>query len=149
MKKDFDFDDIGKRTPYRTPDGFFEDMQRRVMERAGVKQRRKSHLKLIVSAVVTMAAILAGFLFVPSLRQINDVKSPSSILAVDRSNGTDAVDKWIKELSDEELEELVSFSKLSNSINYLKRKDHEDEIYLCTFGCSPVGESDEPFCSKQ
>ena len=103
MKKDFDFDDIGKRTPYCTPDGFFEDMQRRVMERAGVKQRRKSHLKLIVSAVVTMAAILAGFLFVPSLRQINDVKSPSSILAVDRSNGTDAVDKWIKELSDEEL----------------------------------------------
>lgn len=111
MKKDFDFDDIGKHTPYRTPDGFFEDMQRRVMERAGVKQRRKSHLKLIVSAVVTMAAILAGFLFVPSLRQINDVKSPSSILAVDRSNGTDAVDKWIKELSDEELEELVSFSE--------------------------------------
>ena len=111
MKKDFDFDDIGKRTPYRTPDGIFEDMQRRVMERAGVKQRRKSHLKLIVSAVVTMAAILAGFLFVPSLRQINDVKSPSSILAVDRSNGTDAVDKWIKELSDEELEELVSFSE--------------------------------------
>ena len=111
MKKDLDFDDIGKRTPYCTPDGFFEDMQRRVMERAGVKQRRKSHLKLIVSAVVTMAAILAGFLFVPSLRQINDVKSPSSILAVDRSNGTDAVDKWIKELSDEELEELVSFSE--------------------------------------
>ena len=111
MKKDFDFDDIGKRTPYCTPDGFFEDMQRRVMERAGVKQRRKSHFKLIVSAVVTMAAILAGFLFVPSLRQINDVKSPSSILAVDRSNGTDAVDKWIKELSDEELEELVSFSE--------------------------------------
>mgnify|MGYP000342116161 FL=1 len=111
MKKDFDFDDIGKRTPYCTPDGFFEDMQRRVMERAGVKQRRKSHLKLIVSAVVMMAAILAGFLFVPSLRQINDVKSPSSILAVDRSNGTDAVDKWIKELSDEELEELVSFSE--------------------------------------
>ena len=34
MKKDFDFDDIGKRTPYRTPDGFFEDVQRKVMERA-------------------------------------------------------------------------------------------------------------------
>ena len=40
MKKDFDFDDIGKRTPYRTPDGFFEDVQRKVMERAGVKQQR-------------------------------------------------------------------------------------------------------------
>ena len=43
--------------------------------------------------------------------RIMNVKSPSSILAVDRSNGTDAVDKWIKELSDEELEELVSFSE--------------------------------------
>ena len=42
MKKDFDFDDIGKRTPYTTPDGFFEDVQRKVMERTGVKQQRKS-----------------------------------------------------------------------------------------------------------
>ena len=55
MKKDFDFDDIGKRTPYRTPDGFFEDVQRKVMERAGVKQQRKSHMKLIISTVITMA----------------------------------------------------------------------------------------------
>lgn len=49
MKKEFDFDDIGKRTPYRTPDGFFEDMQRKVMERAGVKQQRKSPMKLVIS----------------------------------------------------------------------------------------------------
>ena len=60
MKKDFDFDDIGKRTPYRTPDGFFEDVQRKVMERAGVKQQRKSHMKLIISTVITMAAVLIG-----------------------------------------------------------------------------------------
>ena len=58
MKKDFDFDDIGKRTPYRTPDGFFEDVQRKVMERAGVKQQRKSHMKLIISTVIPMAAVL-------------------------------------------------------------------------------------------
>jgi hypothetical protein len=43
---------------------------------------------------------------------MDEVKSSSSnTLAVDRSNGTDPVDKWIKELSDEELEELVSFSE--------------------------------------
>ena len=112
MKKDFDFDDIGKRTPYTTPDGFFEDVQRKVMERTGVKQQRKSHMKLIISTVVAIAAVLAGILFVPSLRQMDEVKSSSSnTLAVDRSNGTDPVDKWIKELSDEELEELVSFSE--------------------------------------
>ena len=68
MKKDFDFDDIGKRTPYTTPDGFFEDVQRKVMERTGVKQQRKSHMKLIISTVVAIAAVLAGILFVPSLR---------------------------------------------------------------------------------
>ena len=107
MKKDFDFDDIGKRTPYTTPDGFFEDVQRKVM-----KQQRKSHMKLIISTVVAIAAVLAGILFVPSLRQMDEVKSSSSnTLAVDRSNGTDPVDTWIKELSDEELEELVSFSE--------------------------------------
>lgn len=115
MKKDFDFDDIGKRTPYRTPDGFFEDVQRKVMERAGVRQQRKSHLKLIVATVVTMAALLAGFLFVPTFHQ-TDVTLPgassSNALAVESTNGTpESVDKWIKELSDEELEELVSFSE--------------------------------------
>lgn len=30
MKKDFDFDDIGKKTPYRVPEGFFDEMQREV-----------------------------------------------------------------------------------------------------------------------
>ena len=112
MKKDFDFDDIGKRTPYTTPDGFFEDVQRKVMERTGVKQQRKSHMKLIISTVVAIAAVLAGILFVPSLRQMDEVKSSSSnTLAGGRSKVTDPVDKWIKELSDEELEELVSFSE--------------------------------------
>ncbi len=61
MKKDFDFDDIGKRTPYTTPDGFFEDVQRKVMERTGVKQQRKSHTKLIISTVITIAAVWVGF----------------------------------------------------------------------------------------
>ena len=86
MKKDFDFDDIGKRTPYRTPDGFFEDVQRKVMERAGVKQQRKSHTKLIISTVITIAAVWVGFLFVPSLRQADEVTTSSSkVLA----NGTE------------------------------------------------------------
>lgn len=112
MKKDFDFDNIGKRTPYRTPDGFFEEMQQKVMERTGIKQQRKSHMKLIVSTVIAIAAMLTGLLFVPSLRQTDEIKPASSnVLAVERSNGADTEDKWIKELSDEELEELVSFSE--------------------------------------
>lgn len=33
MKKEFDFNDVGKRTPYSVPEGFFEDVTRRVRER--------------------------------------------------------------------------------------------------------------------
>ena len=51
MKKDFDFDDIGKRTPYRTPDGFFEDVQQKVMERAGVKQHSSRMGRISVCSV--------------------------------------------------------------------------------------------------
>ena len=95
MNKEFDFDDIGKKTPYRTPDNFFEDMQQKVMERTYGGQRRKRRLQV---------------LFVPSYLQTRDVPAGTSdMLAVDRSS-SDPADKWIHELSDEELEELVDFS---------------------------------------
>ena len=93
MKKDFDFDDIGKRTPYRTPDGFFEDVQRKVMERTGVKQQRKSHMKLIVSTVIALAAMLTGLLFVPSLHQTDETNHlrmywlPTGAMVQMRTNG--------------------------------------------------------------
>ena len=113
MDKDFDFDNIGKRTPYRTPDNFFEETQRKILERTVDEQRKKRRLKRIIPTVIAVAAVLAGILFTPSLRYMNtDTPSASNILAVDKNNvTTDPVDKWIKELSDEELEELVSFSE--------------------------------------
>lgn len=113
MDKDFDFDNIGKRTPYRTPDNFLEETQRKILERTVDEQRKKRRLKRIIPTVIAVAAVLAGILFTPSLRYMNtDTPSASNILAVDKNNvTTDPVDKWIKELSDEELEELVSFSE--------------------------------------
>ena len=113
MDKDFDFDNIGKRTPYRTPDNFFEEAQHKILERTVGEQRKKRRLKRIIPTVIAVAAVLAGILFTPSLRYMNtDTPSASNILAVDKNNvTTDPVDKWIKELSDEELEELVSFSE--------------------------------------
>lgn len=113
MDKEFDFDDIGKKTPYRTPDNFFEDMQQKVMERTYGGQRRKHRLQIIFSTAIAAAAILAGVLFVPSYFQAEDTQGiTSNMLAVDRSGGiADPADKWINELSDEELEELVNFSE--------------------------------------
>ena len=109
MDKDFDFDNIGKRTPYRTPDNFFEETQRKILERTVGEQRKKRRLKRIIPTVIAVAAVLAGILFTPSLRYMN-TDTPSA--SVDKNNvTTDPVDKWIKELSDEELEELVSFSE--------------------------------------
>lgn len=32
MKEKFDFDRIGKRMPYTTPDGFFDDMENSIMQ---------------------------------------------------------------------------------------------------------------------
>ena len=52
MKKDFDFDDIGKRTPYSTPDGFFEDVQRKGNGTYRGETTVKSYMKLIISTVV-------------------------------------------------------------------------------------------------
>lgn len=63
MNKEFDFDDIGKKTPYRTPDNFFEDMQQKVMERTWRRQRRKHRLQIMFSTAIAAAAILAGVLF--------------------------------------------------------------------------------------
>ena len=99
MNKEFDFDDIGKKTPYRTPDNFFEDMQQKVMERTCGGQRRKHRLQIMFSTAIAAAAILAGVLFVPSYLRTEDAPAGTS------------VDKWIHELSDEELEELVNFSE--------------------------------------
>ena len=113
MDKDFDFDNIGKRTPYRTPNNFFEETQRKILDRTVGEQRKKRRLTRIIPTVIAVAAVLTGILFTPSLRYMNtDTPSASNILAVDKNNvTTDPVDKWIKELSDEELEELVSFSE--------------------------------------
>ena len=111
MDKEFDFDDIGKKTPYRTPDNFFEDMQQKVMERTYGGQRRKHRLQILFSAAIAAAAVLAGVLFIPPYFHTGDVTNGASdMLAVERSS-SDPADKWIYELSDEELEELVNFSE--------------------------------------
>lgn len=118
MNKDFDFDHIGKQTPYRTPDDFFEQTQRKILEQTLGQQRRKRKLNLIVSAAIAMAAVLAGLLFAPSPDQTKpDTAAPSQMLAVETKTTTDPVDKWINELSDEELEELVNFSENDLFIN--------------------------------
>ncbi|GCB34994.1 hypothetical protein [Bacteroides faecalis] len=113
MDKDFDFDNIGKQTPYHTSDNFFEEVQQKVMKQTGIVRRRKRRrLQMVVATTFAAAAVLAGLLFVPSFLPVDSPLSDTNVLAIDNVTlSIDPVDNWIKNLSDEELEELVSFSE--------------------------------------
>lgn len=66
MEKEFDFKNIGKRMPYRTPDGFFGKMQKQVLERTQAERFNRQHrIKLIIGAALAIAAVMLGVLFFP------------------------------------------------------------------------------------
>ena len=126
MNKDFDFNEIGKRTPFRTPEGFFEKMQAETLKRvAEEKQKTKIYrLKWGVSLALATAAMLFGFLFLPST-QSPDTRQPSSTNWVAQTYGSDEMDLYVQELTDEELEEWIEFSE--NDIFYEVTTTNLDE----------------------
>ena len=61
MEKEFDFKNIGKQMPYRTPDGFFDRMQTQVSARIKVENRKKQpRMKLVIAATLAAAAMVLG-----------------------------------------------------------------------------------------
>ena len=118
MEKGFDFNTIGKRIPYRTPEGFFEKMQAETLKRAAEEKRKKKiyRMKWGVSMVLAVAAMMCGFIFFPSAPQ--EVVEPvgSTEWVAQLSGGMDAMDAYLQGLSNEELEEWVEFSE--NDIYY-------------------------------
>ena len=106
MKKEFDFDDIGKKTPYRVPEGFFDEMQRNVRKHTYGGKPAGHRLWITVSTGIAIAAALVGFLFMPSLFREGD--RGGQMLDTGNCTAAAPADKWIREMSDEELEELVS-----------------------------------------
>ena len=126
MNKDFDFNEIGKRTPFRTPEGFFEKMHAETLKRvAEEKQKTKIYrLKWGVSLALATAAMLCGFLFLPST-QSPDTRQPSSTNWVAQTYGSDEMDLYVQELTDEELEEWIEFSQ--NDIFYEVTTTNLDE----------------------
>lgn len=115
MKKDFDFNEIGKRTPFRTPEGFFERMQAETLKRVAEEKRPKKlfRLKWGISAALAAAAMICGFLFYPSPTTTTTEQVASTEWL---AQSTDAVDLYVQGLSDEELEDWIDFSE--NDIFY-------------------------------
>ena len=70
MEKEFDFNSIGKRTPFRTPEGFFERMQAETLSRVAEEKRKKKlyRLKWGVSVALAAAAMVCGIIFFPSTK---------------------------------------------------------------------------------
>ena len=82
MEKEFDFKSIGKRMPYRIPDGFLEKMQKQVLERTQAERFNRQHrIKLIIGAALVIAAVMLGVLFFPISQPVTE-KLPSHSLIV-------------------------------------------------------------------
>lgn len=127
MNKDFDFNDIGKRMPYRTPDGFFERMQAESLKRAEEEKRKKKLFRLRwgVSVALAVAAMVCGFLFFPQTQQA--VKEPvvANEWLMALNDGADEMDLYVQGLSDEDLEDWIEFSE--NDIYYELTTENLDD----------------------
>lgn len=109
MKDTFDFDKIGKRMPYRTPDGFFDKMEEDVMNRlkeqdslfnAKVAMKKPvCSYKLIVRLLASVAAVAIIALVMGNL-----LKDKTSSTAV----GTADVIQAFNQLDDADQLELLS-----------------------------------------
>jgi len=101
MEKDFDFTQIGKQLPYSVPEGFFDDMEKRIDQATTV---RRSAMRRWWIGVVAAAAVLTGIVFL--------------IARGDRQNTTrtaqqetfyEQFDATLDQMSDEELQAYSDF----------------------------------------
>lgn len=53
----FDFNRIGKKTPYRVPDDFFDSIEQSILSAAAPRPRRRSLLKYAAGITATAAAV--------------------------------------------------------------------------------------------
>lgn len=60
MEKDFDFDRVGKRMPYRVPDGFFDEMEANIRREVLQRPARPARQRVVGRrAAIWIAAVAA------------------------------------------------------------------------------------------
>jgi len=116
MEKEFDFNEIGKRTPFRTPEGFFENAKANILNRADEECRRRKHsrIRIGISVALAIAAMVCGIVFFPEAPREIPVQIHSTEWVA--HNAADVVDLYVRGLTDEELQEWIEFSE--NDIYY-------------------------------
>ncbi len=99
----FDFDQVGKRMPYSTPDDFFKDMEANILEQVKddkqvpvrrQPKKRPSLMKVIWAAAMAVAASVAVLLILNI-----DFAAPHSSLPSQVDNEMQAVDQAFAQLS--------------------------------------------------
>lgn len=89
MKKDFDFDDIGKTMPYLTPDHFFEEMQDKIIGEIGYKKHKRRRIIAIAVTTLTTAAIITFCIFLPLNKDISTDAKTIATLSTNVQKGMD------------------------------------------------------------
>lgn len=98
----FDFDQVGKRMPYSTPDDFFKDMEANILEQVKddkpkpvrIQPKKRPLMKVIWAAAMAVAASVAVLLVLNI-----DFAEPHSSLPSQADNEMQAVDQAFAQLS--------------------------------------------------
>lgn len=81
--KNFNLDNLDKKTPYKIPENFFEEMQDNVLEKIEKKQHKETKIfRLNYSVVTSLAAALAlifGFTFLWKTNQTDISKNSDTV----------------------------------------------------------------------
>ena len=103
MNKDFDIDQLDKKTPYQVPDAFFEKMQSEVMGRVQESSPKKRSVFRFIPVISAAAAVLTAVLYLPLHSTQKNVMPMTQATMVEND--------WIEDLSDEDLEFINDFSE--------------------------------------
>ena len=107
----FDFDQVGKRMPYSTPDDFFKDMEANILEQVKddkpkpvrIQPKKRPLMKVIWAAAMAVAASVAVLLVLNI-----DFAAPHSSLPSQVDNEMQAVDQAFAQLSSADQAYLLS-----------------------------------------
>lgn len=98
----FDFDQVGKRMPYSTPEGFFKEMEANILEQVKddkqVPVRRQLKKRPLMKVIWTAAMAVAASVAVLLVLNI-DFMAPHSSLTSQADNEMQAVDQAFAQLS--------------------------------------------------
>lgn len=99
MEKEFDFNDMGKKMPYKLPEGYFEKSQQEIFSKTTEKKPSAGHHRWIY-AVAAVAVILIGvalwnFMYQPAQPSASVSKNKVEITSIDRIIKKEPTDKLL------------------------------------------------------